>query len=323
MWWKKAGIAIGLISLIYLIGYKVKIDQNILGVLSPLADEQKTRVVFNEQNKTKYPPNDNFPLQLLPKFNDTANINAKSLCVMDVDSRELLMGKNISTTMPIASVAKIMTAMVALERSSLNFEIKIPDSACQVGEAEMGLTPGEKLTTQDLLYGMMLPSGNDAAESLAQGLGRGGREEFINAMNEKAKELNLYDTHFVNPTGLDGNSIKETSYSTCLDLLSLTNYALKNPKFAEIVDTRYREISYVEGKHKAFYLLNKLHLDKSYPGIKGVKPGDTPFAGETLVSYAENGGKKLIVFLLDTLYSKDEVIKLYDDIYGKLGIKVR
>ena len=64
-------------------------------------------------------------------------------------------------------------------------------------------------------------------------------------------------------------------------------------------------------------------MDKSYPGIKGVKPGDTPFAGETLVSYAENGGKKLIVFLLDTLYSKDEVIKLYDDIYGKLGIKVR
>lgn len=185
----------------------------------------------------------------------------------------------------------------------------------------MGLTAGEIVTVEELLYGIMLPSGNDAAEVLAEGA-TSGRTSFIIKMNETAQRLGLYDTFYFNPTGLDGETLEATSFSTALDLLALTNYALTNTTFAEVAATYYKEFPYEEGRHKAFYLYNILQLDRAYPGLKGVKPGNTEFALETLVSYAVNGNRELIVVLLGTENSRDEVIKLYDFIYQQLGISV-
>ena len=130
-------------------------------------------------------------------------------------------------------------------------------------------------------------------------------------MNEKAQNLGMYDTYYFNPTGLDEDSQDTTTFSSVLDLLGLTNYALGNKKFADLVATRYKEIPYKEGKHKAFYLENILKLDSSYPGIKGVKPGLSDYAGETLISYLDNH-EKLIAVVLGSQETKADVVKLYD-----------
>lgn len=300
--------------------------QPVLGIVSPLSDETKLkaeeyRVIFDKKTTQNYPPNHFFPPSLTPKFNDELNIAAKAYAVMDRQTGELLLARSITQELPIASLTKIMTAVVALEQADLNLELQVSSAAASIGEASMGLTPGESVTVEELLYGMMLPSGNDAAEVLAAGLGTG-RDAFITSMNHKAQDLGMFDTYFYNPTGLDEETREKSNFSTTLDLLGLTNYALTNPKFAEIVASHYKEFPYVVDKHKAFYLGNILQLDWSYPGIKGVKPGVTDFAGETLVSYAENGGRQLILVLLGTPYSKDEAVKVYDYIFPKLGLKV-
>lgn len=300
-------------------------QHKVLGVVSPLSDDyqesvEQYRFIFDRSTTQNYPPNKYFPLYLQPKFTQTLDINAAAFAVMDRQNGELLLSKNLTKELPIASITKIMTALVALENGSLQTELKVSSAAASIGEAHMGLTSGEVLTVHELLYGLMLPSGNDAAEALAEGLG--GRTAFIISMNEKAKSLGLFDTYFFNPSGLDGETKETSSFSTCLDLLGLTNYALENQEFAQIVSTYYKDIPYKPGKHKAFFFYNILQLDRSYPGIKGVKPGNTDFAGETLVSYAENGGKQIIVVLLGATNSRDEVIKIYDYIFSKLGVIV-
>lgn len=299
----------------------------VLGVISPLADdyaknEAQYRFVFDKKTIDSYPPNEYFPKTLTPQFTDNLDVSAKAYAVMERKSGELLLAKGLNQERSIASVTKIMTAIVALEHASFETELIVSSAAATIGEAVMGLTPGEKVTVEELLYGLLLPSGNDAAETLAEGL-IGGQTGFMLAMNQKARELGLADTYFFNPTGLDGTTPKTTSFSTCLDLLALANYALQNPRFAEIVSTRYKEFPYKEGKHKAFYLENILQLDQSFPGIKGIKPGVTDFARETLVSYAENGGKRVIVVLLSSDRSRDDAVKIYDYIFPKLGVKVR
>lgn len=194
----------------------------------------------------------------------------------------------------------------------------------------MGLSAGERLNGEELLYGLMLPSGNDAAETLAEGIGIKfamennlevdrvkGRNWFVSEMNRKAQSLGLYDTFFFNPTGLDEESRESSSFSTALDLLALTNYALSNPTFAKIAATRSYQMPFKEGFHKAIYLENILQMDKSFPGIKGVKPGNSVFARETLVSYADLDGRKIIVILLGSRYTKDDVVKIYKRVFGE------
>ncbi len=296
-------------------------------ITSPLSEDAflETFQYQETQEKTSisdnYPPNDYFPLSLTPKYSEPIEVNAQAYAVFDRGNRELLLAKNLTQELPIASVTKIMTALVTLENAPLSLELKVSTPAAEIGEAEMGLTAGETLTVEELLYGLMLPSANDAAETLAEGVGKG-RLSFIMKMNDKAKELHLFDTFFFNPTGLDGNDLQTTSFSTALDLIALTNYALNNKKFAEIVSTRQHILPEVTGKHKYFNLLNILQLDGAYPGVKGVKPGVTDFAGETLVSYAENGGKQVIVVLLNAENTRDQVVNIYDYIFPKLGVKI-
>jgi D-alanyl-D-alanine carboxypeptidase len=321
-------IIVGLCLIVVMGWWAIKTQTKpvVLGVITPLSDDElrkseQYQLVLAKKTTDQYPLSGYFPKSLTPRFSEKLDINTKAYAVMDRSTGELLLEHNLTEGLPIASVTKIMTAVVALEHADLNLEIKVSSAAASIGEATMGLTPGELVTVEELLYGMMLPSGNDAAEMLAEGL-QGGRTNYINAMNRKAQELGLLDSFFFNPSGLDGATLEASNFSTCLDLLALTNYALTNPTFAQTVASHYKEFPYKEGKHKAFYLANILQLDWSYPGIRGVKPGITDFAGETLVSYAELGGKQVIVILLGTEHSKDDVVKVYDAVFKHLGIMV-
>ena len=216
-----------------------------------------------------------------------------------------------------------------MDNAPLDLDFHVSSAAASVGEATMGLSSGEIISMEDSLYGMMLPSGNDASETIAEGVGKyklgtnqdevdggGARKWFLDAMNENMQKLGLYDSYFFNPSGLDGDSLDETNFSTALDMAILTNYALSNPVFARIVNTEEKDIPYAEGKHKALYLYNILSLDRSYPGIKGVKPGISDFARETLASYIEKDNRRIIVIILGSTHTKDDAVAIYNKIFG-------
>lgn len=287
------------------------------------------KILSSKTTDGNYPTSIYFPINQNPIYEEDLRLSATSYAVMDRNNRELLYSKNLTEEASIASVVKIMTVILALDKAPLDLRIIVSQSAAKVGEASMGLTSREKLSLYDLLYGAILPSGNDAAETIAEGVGKylkgvpqdqtdggGAREGFITEMNKKAQSLGMLDTYFFNPTGLDGEDIKSSSFSTPLDLLALANYALTNSTFAEIVSTKSKVIPYRKDEHKAFYLYNILELDRSFSGIKGIKPGNSPFAKETLVSYAENTGKKIIVVLLGSTRTKDDVLKVYKKVFG-------
>lgn len=262
------------------------------------------------------------------KFNQAFDISAASYAVMDRDTHEILFASNMKQKLPIASLTKIMTAIIALDYAPLDTLITISQHVAEIGEASMGLTTGERLTVEELLYGAMLPSGNDAAEALSEGVGlyyqsankmdldRGkARQWFIQQMNKKAKALGLADTSFFNPTGLDEDIKEESDTSTVYDYMVLTMYALENPTFAKVAATDEIVLPFKQNYHKAFFLYNILGLSKSYEGIKGVKPGNSIFAKETLVSYIERSGKRLITILLASERTKDDVLTIYKTIF--------
>lgn len=320
-------------------------------LISPLATLQvESAMLVNNflAEKKSYPPSKYFPLTTNPHYEYVDdNISAISYAAMDKDTRELLIAKNLELRRPIASLTKVMTALVALENSQLTHEFIVTDEATKAGEASMGLSGGERVTLEELLYGLLLPSGNDASESVAEGVflkeAVGGmvgdvlaeskevgqtarvksRVTFVAKMNAKAQELGMSNTRYVNPTGLDEESPSTSTYSTALDLLALGSYALDNPTIAKIVGTKFMALPYRANYHKAFYLSNILGLRQSYPGVSGIKPGNTDFAKETLMSYAENGGKHLVLVILGSDRTKDDAVKLYDFLYQKLGVKVK
>ena len=180
----------------------------------------------------------------------------------------------------------------------------------------MGLDVGETLSLKELLYGLMLHSGNDAAETLA-GNFKGGRSAFIKAMNDKTKSLGLTDTNFTNPTGLEGDG---KQFTTSYDLVVMTRYALVNfPLFGEIVSTFDYTIPQTF-THKEYDLENETNLLTSYPGVKGVKTGYTPEAGLCLVTYLDYKGHKIIAVVLGSDDRRGEMIELLDYSLKSLGI---
>lgn len=242
-------------------------------------------------------------------------MEASSAISYDMTDDKLLFAKNSKSKLPIASLTKIMTAVVAIETQKINESVTITDRAASVGENSMGLTRGEIITVEDLLYGLMLPSGNDAAESLAES-SKVGRNKFISLMNKKAKDLGLTDTHFDNPSGLEGDGLQ---YSTTYDLMTITKYALLIPEFAKIVSTYHYEIPYSQD-HKYFDLYNETNLLTSYPGVKGVKIGFTNEAGQCLVTYLEYQGHKIIAVILNSPDRRGEMKNLLDFSLKSQGI---
>lgn len=236
-------------------------------------------------------------------------ISGRSALLYDLTAKKVLYEKNPKQRLPMASLTKIMTAVIALEnrRKDDRYIVKAEDL---VGEDTMGLSEGEIMSLSDLLYGLVLHSGNDAAETLASAFPTG-RDGFIKAMNDKAKALGISDTNFTNPTGLEGDG---KQYTTTYDLMVITNYALNNfSLFSEVVSTFDYHIPYTS-EHKEFYLENETNLLTSYPGVKGVKTGYTPEAGLCLVTYLDYNGHKIIGVLLGSENRIKDMKELLD--YG-------
>lgn len=245
--------------------------------------------------------------------NNPPTLTAIAALSYDVTGSKTIYAYNESKRVPMASLTKIMTAIVALENDSPTSLYTVSKNAAGVGENVMGLTAGEQLTLKDLLYGMMLPSGNDAAEVIAEG-SKFGRSGFIYQMNKKAESLGLNNTHFTNPSGLEGDGAQ---YSTAIDLLILSRYAMKNPNFAKIVGTYEYEIPETS-TNKYFLLRNDTNLLTSYPGVKGIKTGFTWEAGMCLVTYYQRDGITIISILLNSQDRRGEMKTLLDYSIRKL-----
>lgn len=212
--------------------------------------------------------------------------SAQSLVLMHRDTGQILYEKDADTQRLIASTTKIMTALVVLENCDPNETVEILPAYTGIEGSSMYLKAGEKYTVLDLLYGMLLVSGNDAATALACHCA-GSLEAFAELMNAKAADLGLTNTAFENPHGLDGKS----QYSSAADLAEITREAMENETFCEIVSSK----TYTQGEQS---YMNHNKLLWSYEGAVGVKTGYTMAAGRTLVSSAERDGLRLICVTL-------------------------
>jgi D-alanyl-D-alanine carboxypeptidase len=235
--------------------------------------------------------------------------------VVEVGSGRVLFEKDSSTRRPLASITKVMTAVVALEHGDLKQEIKVSEGAANIGENVMGITAGETYTLEELMYGLLLNSGNDAAYAIAEGLGED-VDTFVEWMNIKTRELELRDTMFFDPSGLD-----DRSYTTPKDLVKLTKYAMKNPHFREFVKTLSKELP-ESSNHKYLALQNQTNLVGTYPGVAGVKTGYTEEAGLCLVSYAYLQDKEIIGVVLKSTDRRGDMILMLDHSFSSLGVKV-
>lgn len=243
------------------------------------------------------------------------DVSAKSVLIYDLTNNKTIYEKEAKIHRPMASLTKIMTALVSLDNKRPD-NIYLAHEKDLVGEDSMGITVGEMFSLNDLLYGLLLPSGNDAAEVLSNDspLGRNG---FINAMNDKAKALGLIDTHFDNPTGLQGDGVQ---YTTAYDLLVMTRHALENyPQFATVVKSPEYVISQTD-KHKEYDLINETNLLTTYDGVKGVKTGFTPEAGLCLVTYLEYGNHKIIAIILNSEDRRGDMLQLLNYSLQMYGI---
>lgn len=223
------------------------------------------------------------------------DVAAYSAFLFDATTGRVLYSKNADVERPQASTTKVMTILVAVEHASLDKVITVgPDAHALVNpdSSYMGLDTGEKLTLRDLLYGMILPSGNDAAVAIADGVA-GSVPAFAALMNQKARALGLAHTHFVNPNGLDAPG----HYTSARDLAVLAAVALRNPTIERIVSTTRYDIP-ATADHKAYHLVTGNDLlpgqRSPYPGAIGVKPGYTGPAGFTMAFAAVRFGHVIV-----------------------------
>lgn len=222
--------------------------------------------------------------------NDNISLNARSAIVLDRTSKKILYGKNEYRKVKMASTTKIMTAIVILENCDLSQTTQVSKKAAGTGGSRLGLKVGDKITINDLLYGLLLCSGNDAAVCLAETCS-GSVKDFSNLMNLKAKELGLKNSHFETPHGLDSDE----HYTTAYELALLTNYALENPIFKKIVGTKLYTIT-INGYPKT--LSNTNELLGNLNGVYGVKTGFTNGANRCLVTACKRNNMDIICVVL-------------------------
>ncbi len=224
------------------------------------------------------------------KITEEPKINSRAAIVLDRNSNIILYGKNINEKRKMASTTKIMTAICVIENGNLDDIVTISKKAAGTGGSRLGLKTNDKVSVKNLLYGLMLVSGNDSAVALAEHVG-GSIEKFSIIMNNKAKQLGLKTTNFVTPHGLDN----EEHYTTAYELAVLTNYALKNKIFANYVKTKNITID-INGYPKNLSNTNELlgYLD----GVYGVKTGFTNGAGRCLVTACKQNNLDIISIVL-------------------------
>lgn len=218
------------------------------------------------------------------------NLNARSCIVLDRNSQKILYGKNEYNKVKMASTTKIMTATIIIENCNLNDTVVVSKKAASTGGSRLGLKTGDTITISDLLYGLMLCSGNDAAVCLAETTA-GSVADFATLMNNKAQELGLTNTHFESPHGLDSDG----HYTTAYELAILSNYAMKNSTFSKIVGTKTYTVT-INGYPKTLSNTNELlgNLD----GVYGIKTGFTNGANRCLVTCCKRNDIDIICVVL-------------------------
>ncbi len=231
------------------------------------------------------------PLEGLP-VPQPPSISAATWLVYDDTFDQMLASKDPDTQRPMASTTKMMTAIVVLENVDLADRVVISSHAAGAGESEIGLYAGESMTVRDLLYALLLQSANDAAVALAEHVG-GSEAGFVRMMNDKAVEMGLENTHFVNPHGLDAPG----HYSSARDLLSIARYGMEIPDFASIVKTTSYDLPAApDGTARTARLSNE--LVRTYEGAFGVKTGYTNDAGLALVAGADRDGRRIYAVVM-------------------------
>lgn len=224
-------------------------------------------------------------------------INSRSAVIYDRKSKKVIWGKKENERRPMASTTKIMTAIVVLENANLDDTVVVSKKSAGTGGSRLGLKTGDKITVNNLLYGLLMVSGNDAAVALAEHVS-GSVESFAEKMNQKAEEMRLEDTHFIVPHGLD----MENHYTTALELAEMADYAMNNKKFTEIVATKVKTIN-ISGRSKS--LINTNELLGNLEGVNGVKTGFTNGANRCLVTSVSRNGMNVIAVVLGADTKKD------------------
>lgn len=229
----------------------------------------------------------------IPTVKASAYTVSHGECVMEVNSGRILSSFNMDKKLPTASTTKILTALTVIENFDIDKEVTVPESAVGVEGSSIYLRKGEKLTVKELLYGLMLRSGNDCAECLAQTLTS--RSDFISLMNKTAVKCGAKNSNFTNPHGLPDDN----HYTTAYDLCKISVKAIKNPVFKDIVSTKRVNVSN-DGYAYDRLLINKNKLLFSYDGCTGIKTGYTKKAGRCLVSSAERDGLEVVSVVINS-----------------------
>ena len=232
--------------------------------------------------------------------------SAKAACILEMETGRVLFEENMHKRLPMASTTKVMTALLAIENGELSDRVTCSGNAFGVSGTSIYLAQGETLTLNEMLLGLMLSSGNDAAVAIAEHIG-GSVEGFAQMMNARAKEIGAVNTNFVNPHGLPD----ERHYTTAYDLALIAREAMENETFRRIVSTRQASIPW-EGRTYNRVLKNKNALLTSYEGATGVKTGFTSKAGRCLVFGAQREGMEIIGVVLSCSDWFDEAARLMD-----------
>lgn len=240
-------------------------------------------------------------------------ISANQAVLMECQSGRVIFEKNSHERRPIASITKVMTALLAIEYGSLDEEVTVSKRATLTGGSSIYLHEGEKIKLEDLLYGLMLRSGNDAAVAIAEHIA-GSVEGFSFLMNQKALYLGMSNTSFKNPHGLD----EENHYSSAYDIALLMRHAMENEQFKKISETK---VFKSENRDYRWFNKNKL-LTHLYPHSTGGKTGFTKKAGRTLVSSAEKENMALIAVTLNAPDDWNDHIQLYEMFFNKINNKI-
>jgi D-alanyl-D-alanine carboxypeptidase len=237
---------------------------------------------------------------------------AVHIAIVDDASGQLMYGEAPYTEVPQASTTKIATTIVALEREpDLSRRIKVTVSASAMvardGSSTMGIEPGHSVSLDTLLHGMMLPSGNDAAEQVAAALADS-REQYVEWMNQEAAALGLKDTHFVNPSGMDASG----HYSSAYDMAMLARYAMHNATFRDLAGTTHYT-------GDGFQMQNLNRLLDVYPGADGVKIGYTDAAAKTIIASATHNGHRVYVSLMHSQDLPGDCTRLFNWVWNSFA----
>lgn len=235
------------------------------------------------------------------------SVTAQAYAVMDLETGELLLARNPHLKLPPASLTKIMTALVALERAELDEPVQVSTRALHVRGSRLGLRRGEQVELWKMLYGMLFRSGNDAAIAVAEAVA-GSESAFVDLMNRKARAVGALNTHFRNPHGLPAYG----HYSTAYDLALMARAAMANSTFAGIVSRETREVNWA-GRERTIVNINTFL--RLYSGATGIKTGYTSSAGYCLAASAQREGRHLVAIILNSRSSSArwrDAIRLLD-----------